>query len=218
MGQSSDSPFHQLRDNTMDNCKVYIIDDAEEVREALALLMESVGIEVELFASAEAFLDGDHENREGCILLDIRMPGMSGMELQSELNKYPCSPPVIIITGHGDIPMAVRAIQAGAINFIQKPFNEQELLDSVHRAFKLDSQRRGKSMEIEAIRKKLNSLTSREIEVLHAITEGKRNKAIAIELGISQSTVEAHRAKVMKKMAARSLSELMRMVICVEDH
>ncbi len=201
----------------MDNSKVYIIDDAEEVREALALLMESVGIEVELYASAEEFLEGDHQKREGCILLDVRMPGMSGMELQKKLNEYPCSPPVIIISGHGDIPMAVRAVQAGAVNFVEKPFNEQELLDSVHRAFKLDAERRGKSMEIESIKKKLATLTPREQEVLKAVTEGKRNKTIAIELNISQSTVEAHRAKVMKKMGAKSLSQLMRMVICVEN-
>lgn len=201
----------------MDTCKVYIIDDAEEVRDALTLLMESVGLEVVTFESADAFLKCDHEKFEGCILLDVRMPGMSGLELQSRLNKIKCAPPVIIISGHGDIPMAVKAVQAGAVNFVEKPFNEQELLDSVHRAFKLDSIQRGKSMKIEAIKEKINSLTAREKEVLYAITAGKRNKVIAIEMNIAQSTVEAHRAQVMQKMTATSLSELMRMVIYAEN-
>jgi len=200
----------------MDTCKVYVIDDAKEVRDAIALLMESVGLDVELFESADAFLDCDYEKLEGCILLDVRMPGMSGLQLQKKLNAIPCAPPVIMISGHGDIPMAVKAVQAGAVNFVEKPFNEQELLDSVHRAFKLDSIQRGKSMKIEAIREKIESLTAREKQVLEAITGGKRNKVIAVEMNIAQSTVEAHRAHVMEKMAATSLSDLMRMVIYAE--
>lgn len=201
----------------MDACKVYVVDDAEEVRDAITLLMESVGLEVATFSSASDFLNKYNNNFEGCILLDVRMPGMSGLELQEKLNEMRHAPPVIIITGHGDIPMAVKAVQAGAVNFVEKPFNEQEILDSVHRAFKIDSLRRGKNLMIDAINKKTNALTAREKEVLYAITSGKRNKVIAADLNISLSTVEAHRGNVMSKMAAQSLSDLMRMVIHIEN-
>ncbi len=202
----------------MDQCKVYIIDDAKEVREAIKLLMLSVGLDVVEFESADDFIvkTKDFTRLEGCILLDVRMPGMSGLSLLEKLSGIKCAPPVIIITGHGDIPMAVKAVQAGAINFIEKPFNEQELLDSVHRAFKIDSIKRGKNIKIKAIKDRLNALTNREEQVLHAITDGQRNKVIAANLNISQSTVEAHRAKVMEKMNAESLSDLMRMVINLE--
>jgi len=142
---------------------------------------------------------------------------MSGLDLQEHLNEMGNAPPVIIISGHGDIPMAVKEVQAGAINFVEKPFNEQELLDSVHRAFKVDSLNRGKNMKIDAIKEKISTLTKRETEVLYAITTGKRNKVIAADLNISLSTVEAHRGHVMQKMEAKSLSELMRMVIYVEN-
>ena len=203
----------------MDECKVYVIDDSSEVRQAIKLLMSSVGLEVVEFESADEFIsqDRDAAKLEGCILLDVRMPGMSGLTLLEHLQQIECAPPVIMISGHGDIPMAVRAVQAGAINFIEKPFNEQELLDNVHRAFKLDSIKRGKNMKIQSIKKRLNSLTSREKEVLYAVTEGQRNKVIAVSLNISQSTVEAHRARVMEKMEAQSLSELMRMIIYIEN-
>ncbi len=202
----------------MDECKVYVIDDSPEVRQAIKLLMSSVGLEVIEFESADIFLseDRDISKLDGCILLDVRMPGMSGLALLDHLQQIKCAPPVIMISGHGDIPMAVSAVQAGALNFIEKPFNEQELLDNVHRAFKLDSIQRGKNMKIQLIKKRLNSLTSREKEVLYAVTEGQRNKVIAVELNISQSTVEAHRARVMEKMEAQSLSELMRMIIYIE--
>ncbi len=201
----------------MDGCKVYVIDDAEEVRNAITLLMESVGLEVETFYSAANFLSNYQADFEGCILLDVRMPGMSGLDLQEKLNEMGNAPPVIIISGHGDIPMAVKAVQAGAINFVEKPFNEQALLDSVHRAFKVDSKQRGKSMKTDAIKQKIATLTKRENEVLYAITTGKRNKVIAADLNISLSTVEAHRGHVMQKMEAKSLSDLMRMVICIEN-
>lgn len=201
----------------MDTCKVYVIDDAEEVRDAITLLMQSVGLEVVTFYSADNFLENYSDDFEGCILLDVRMPGMSGLELQEKLNEMKSAPPVIIITGHGDIPMAVKAVQAGAVNFVEKPFNEQEILDNVHRAFKIDSIQRGKNMMIEAINKKIETLTDREKEVLYAITSGKRNKTIAADLNISLSTVEAHRGNVMSKMEAKSLSDLMRMVIHIEN-
>jgi len=201
----------------MDACKVYIIDDAEEVRSAITLLMESVGLDVLAFHSADDFLNNYRTDFEGCILLDVRMPGMSGLDLQEKLNEMGNAPPVIIISGHGDIPMAVKAVQAGAINFVEKPFNEQELLDSVHRAFKVDSLQRGKNVKVDAIKEKIDTLTKRENEVLYAITAGKRNKVIASDLNISLSTVEAHRGHVMQKMEAKSLSDLMRMVIYVEN-
>jgi len=201
----------------MDACKVYIVDDAEEVRSAITLLMESVGLDVLAFNSADDFLSNYRTDFEGCILLDVRMPGMSGLDLQEKLNEMGNAPPVIIISGHGDIPMAVKAVQAGAINFVEKPFNEQELLDSVHRAFKVDSIQRGKNVKVDAIKEKIVTLTKRESEVLYAITAGKRNKVIAADLNISLSTVEAHRGHVMQKMDAKSLSELMRMVIYVEN-
>lgn len=201
----------------MDTCKVYIIDDAEEVRSAITLLMESVGLDVVAFHSADDFLTNYRIDFEGCILLDVRMPGMSGLDLQEKLNEMGNAPPVIIISGHGDIPMAVKAVHAGAINFVEKPFNEQELLDSVHRAFKVDSLQRGKNMKVGAIKEKIGILTKRENEVLYAITAGKRNKVIAADLNISLSTVEAHRGHVMQKMEAKSLSDLMRMVIYVEN-
>jgi two-component system response regulator FixJ len=203
----------------MDECKVYVIDDSDEVRQAIKLLMSSVGLEVIEFESADAFLAREHNISalEGCILLDVRMPGMSGLTLLEQLKGMQCAPPVIMISGHGDIPMAVKAVQAGAINFIEKPFNEQELLDSVHRAFKQDSIQRGKNMKLQAIRNRLESLTPREKEVLYAVAEGRRNKTIADDLNISQSTVEAHRARVMEKMQAKSLSELMRMIIYIEN-
>lgn len=201
----------------MDNCKVYVIDDAEEVRNAITLLMESVGLDVVAFSSADDFMNNYSADFEGCILLDVRMPGMSGLELQKKLNEMGNSPPIIIISGHGDIPMAVKAVQAGAINFVEKPFKDQDILDSVHRAFKVDSIRRGKNMMLESINEKIASLTAREKEVMYAIAAGKRNKMIAADLNISLSTVEAHRAHVMSKMEATSLSDLMRMVIYVEN-
>lgn len=201
----------------MDNCKVYVIDDAEEVRSAITLLMESVGLEVVTFHSADNFLENYRDDFEGCILLDVRMPGMSGLELQEKLNKLKTAPPVIVITGHGDVPMAVKAVQAGAVNFVEKPFNEQDILDSVHRAFKIHCKQRGNNMTIEAINNKIDGLTAREKEVLYAITSGKRNKTIAADLNISLSTVEAHRGSIMKKMEAKSLSNLMRMVIHIEN-
>lgn len=202
----------------MDECKVYVIEDSAEVRQAIKLLMSSVGLEVVEYDNADDFVNRveDIERLEGCILLDVRMPGMSGLALLEHLQQFQCAPPVIMISGHGDIPMAVRAVQAGAIHFIEKPFNEQELLDQVHRAFKLDSIKRGKNMMLQAIRNRLETLTPREKEVLYAVVEGRRNKIIAADLNISQSTVEAHRARVMEKMEAGSLSELMRMIIYIE--
>ncbi len=196
---------------------VFIVDDDQEVRQALALLMESVGLRVETFESGNDFLQQFDPDRPGCMILDVRMPGMSGLELQARLAAEIVHPPVIIITGHGDVPMAVRAVQAGAVDFIEKPFNDQALLDSVHRALDLDARKRGRASKLAEIRSRLQTLTPREQEVMKLVVAGKRNKVIALELSVSQSTVEAHRARVMEKMEARSLSDLMRMVLSVED-
>jgi FixJ family two-component response regulator len=196
---------------------VFIVDDDLEVRQALALLLESVGLPAETFGSADEYLHQFDAERPGCLILDVRMPGMSGLELQTRLAREPLHPPVIIITGHGDVPMAVRAVQAGAIDFIEKPFNDQALLDSVHRSLEQDARRRGQARELAEIRRRLKSLTPREQEVMELVVSGLRNKMIAAELNVSQSTVEAHRARVMEKMGARSLSDLMRMVLALEE-
>jgi two-component system response regulator FixJ len=194
---------------------VFIVDDDEEVRDALELLMESIGLAAQSFASAQAYLDAFDPGRPGCVVLDVRMKGMSGLELQRRLSEEPLFPPIIVVTGHGDVPMAVRAVKAGAVDFIEKPFNEQLLLDAVHRALEQDAEHRGEASRLADITERLARLTPREREILDEVAAGKRNKVIAADLGISQSTVEAHRAKVMEKMEAHSLSDLMRMLLLV---
>ena len=197
---------------------VFVVDDDQEVRDALQLLMESVGLVVETYPSALDFLEHFDPARPGCIILDVRMPGMGGLDLQSKLGEHRYHPPIIIITGHGDVPMAVRAVQAGAVDFIEKPFNDQALLDAVHRAIERDAERRGEASRLADIQDRYARLTPREKEVLSLVVAGKRNKVIAVELGVSQSTVEAHRAKVMEKMESSTLSDLMRMMLSLEDY
>jgi len=196
---------------------IFIVDDDEEVRNALQLLMQSVGLTVACYASALEFLQAFDASRPGGLGADIRMPGMSGIELQEQLNGEPIHPPIIFITGHGDVPMAVRAVKAGAIDFIEKPFNDQVLLDSVHRAIQMDAKQRGEASRLSDIRERFNQLTPREREVLNLVIAGRRNKNISQELGITLSTVEAHRARVMEKMEADSLSHLMRMMLSLEQ-
>jgi RNA polymerase sigma factor (sigma-70 family) len=192
---------------------VFIVDDDVEVRDAIKLLMDSVGLAAQTFASAQDYLDHFDPDRPGCLVLDIRMKGMSGLDLQERLMEEPVHPPIVIITGHGDVPMAVRAVKGGAVDFIEKPFNDQVLLDAVHRAIEQDAERRGRASRLADIQARLEKLTPREREILNMVVAGKRNKVIAIDLGISQSTVEAHRAKVMEKMEAATLSDLMRMML-----
>jgi FixJ family two-component response regulator len=196
-----------------DEPTVFIVDDDDEVRAAIGLLMESVGLGVRDYDAAQAFLDDFDPEHAGCLVLDVRMRGMSGLELQARLASEPIHPPIVIITGHGDVPMAVRAVQAGAVDFLEKPFNDQALLDAVHRALSVDARRRGHALRLAEVKQRLSRLTPREREILDQIVAGKRNKVIAADLHISQSTVEAHRAKVMDKLGARSLSELMRLMI-----
>ena len=192
---------------------VFIVDDDEEVRDSLKLLIESVGLETETFDSAETYLKSFDPSRAGCLILDVRMKGMSGLSLQEHLSKEAIHPPIIIITGHGDVQMAVKAVKAGASEFLEKPFNEQLLLDSIHVAIEKDAEQRGRASKLAEIQQKVNSLTEREKEVMELVVTGMQNKNIASELHITQSTVEAHRAKVMEKMEARTLSALMRMII-----
>ncbi|MEJ2610656.1 MAG: response regulator transcription factor [Candidatus Thiodiazotropha sp.] len=203
----------------MDHMKpmVFVVDDDEEVRNALKLLFESVGLPVICYASALEYLGQFDEALPGCLVVDIRMPGMSGLDMQEKLVEYPIHPPVIIVTGHGDVPMAVRAVQAGAVDFIEKPFRDQLLLDSVHRAIEMDAEKRGEASRLTEIRDHLNHLTPREREVLDLVVSGMRNKNIAGQLGITLSTVEAHRSRVMEKMQADSLSHLMRMMLTLEQ-
>jgi FixJ family two-component response regulator len=177
------------------------------------MLMKSVGLEAETFASAMEFLESYDADRPGCLVLDIRMPGMSGLELQEQLNSMHAIIPVIFITGHGDVPMAVSAIQHGAADFIQKPFRDQDLLDRINKALEQDQHNRETLLEIRGIEKRLASLTPREHEVMELIVEGRPNKVIAGDLDVSQRTVEIHRARVMEKMKASSLAHLVRMVM-----
>ena len=194
---------------------VFVVDDDEAIRNSLRLLLKSVGLESRTLPSAREFLDTYRPSQPGCLVLDVRMPGMSGLELQEQLNLRGATIPVIFITGHGDIPMAVEAMQQGAFDFLQKPFRDQDLIDRIQRALTKDVQTRTALKEHERIRQRLTSLTPREREVLALMTQGKPNKVMAHELGVSQRTVEIHRARVMEKSGASSLAQLVRMVM---DH
>lgn len=176
-------------------------------------LIESVSMQVETFESANAFIQSYYPGRSGCLLLDVRMPGMSGLELQEYLKVNQIAIPVIIITGHGDVPMAVRAMKAGAVDFIEKPFNDELLLESIRHAMAVDAKQRDTQSQRAEIATRLARLTPREHEVMLMVTNGKANKEIATSLGVSSKTVEAHRARVMEKMEADSLAELVRMAI-----
>jgi FixJ family two-component response regulator len=192
---------------------VYVVDDDEGVRSALALLLKSMDQPAVTFGSAGEFLEKYDPDRPGCALLDVRMPGMSGLELQEELNLRGVVLPVIFITGHGDVPMAVEAMQRGAFDFLQKPFRDDDLAERIRRALARDRKLRSQIGEKGQIRKRLERLTPRERQVLKLVTDGKPNKVMAAELGVSQRTVEIHRAHVMRKMGASSLAQLVRMTL-----
>ena len=192
---------------------VFIVDDDDAVRSSLRLLLKSAGYAAVAYASAQEFLAEWNPAQPGCLVLDVRMPGMSGLELQTELNQRGAIIPVIFISGHGDIPMAVEAIQHGAFDFLPKPFGDQDLLDRVARALALDAENRKVLMQHELLRSRYEELTPREREVLALVTQGKANKVMAGDLGVSQRTVEIHRARVMEKMGANSLAQLVRMVL-----
>ena len=192
---------------------VFIVDDDDAVRESLEFLMKSIDQPCETYPSAQAFLDAYNPAKPGYLLLDIRMPGMSGIDLQEKLQQMESGLPVIFITGHGDVPMAVKAIQAGAADFIQKPFRDQELIDRIREVLEADVSARAERTERNEILERMDTLTEREKEVMEQVVAGKANKVVAIDLNVSQRTVEIHRANVMEKMKAKSLAQLVRLVM-----
>jgi two-component system response regulator FixJ len=191
---------------------VYLVDDDDAVRDSLGLLLRSIGLDCALYASALDFLEHYDPSRHACLVADIRMPGLSGLELQQRLNEQRAEIPIIFITGHGDVPMAVNAMKAGAADFIQKPFRDQDLIDRIHKALDRDKERRALRAEEDTIRARLALLTPRETEVMERVVRGQANKVIAMDLGVSQRTVELHRARVMRKLKMRSLAELVHAV------
>ncbi len=194
---------------------VFLIDDDPAIRDAVGLLLRANGLAVETFASAVDFLESDAVQRPGCLLLDVRMPGMSGLDLQKRLQEMDCRMPIIFITGHGDVPMAIRAMKAGAFDFVEKPFQAQALLDRLHEALALDAQERRRQARRNDVAARLALLSPREQEVMERVAAGQYNKVVAADLGISISTVEIHRKRVMEKLQATSLSDLIQMLALV---
>jgi two-component system response regulator FixJ len=190
---------------------VFVVDDDEGVRESLRFLLKSVGLLTKVLGSAAEFLASHDANQPGCLVLDVRMPAMSGLELQQQLNLRGDMIPVIFITGHGDIPMAVEAMQHGAFDFLQKPFRDQDLIDRLQKALEKDARNRSELKQRTQILSRFDTLTPREHEVLALMVRGMPNKIMAAELGVSQRTVEIHRSRVMEKTAAGSLAHLVRM-------
>ena len=179
--------------------------------------MRSVGLDYEIFHSADDFLSKHSNDRAGCLVLDIRMPGLGGLELQEKLNDTGSTLPIIFITGHGDVPMAVEAMQLGAFDFVQKPFRDQELMDRVTQALSENQENQEESQQKRDVSERYTTLTPRETEVMGCVVKGQANKVIAMDLDVSQRTVEIHRARVMEKMQARSLAELVRMSLLLEE-
>ncbi len=192
---------------------VFIVDDDEPVRGALQLLMKSVGHDAKTFATGNEFLASCGPEISGCLVLDIRMPGMSGLELQEKLHKQGVNIPIIFITGHGDVPMAVEAMKQGALEFLQKPFREQDLVDLVNQALEENENSHKLALQRTEIAPRIAKLTPRERQIMDMIVQGKANKVIAIDLGVSQRTVETHRTRIMRKMQAKSLAELVQMAV-----
>src|ERR1700758_516106 len=190
---------------------VFVVDDDAPMRESLKNLIRSVGLRVELFASAQEFLRSKRPDVPCCLVLDVRLPGLSGLDLQRRTTEAGMEIPIIFITGHGDIPMSVRAMKAGAVEFLTKPFRDQDLLDAIQQALERDRQARNQRAAIEELRRRFASLTPREREVMARVVAGLLNKQIGAELGMSHTTVKIHRHQVMEKMGAGSLPELARM-------
>ncbi|HEX4045239.1 MAG TPA: response regulator transcription factor [Gammaproteobacteria bacterium] len=193
---------------------VYIVDDDQAMVESLSWIIESIGLHVKTYVRAQDFLAEYDAQQHGCLLLDVRMPGISGPELQAKLNEQGTPTlPIIFISGHGDVPLAVRVMKAGAIDFLTKPFNDQVLIESINKALRIDKSNREKRQESAQAKAKFALLSPREIQVLQGIVAGKPNKVVSAELRISLKTVEAHRASVMKKMGVKSVPELVKLVL-----
>lgn len=200
-----------------DSQTVFIVDDDEGVREGLSLLLATVGLSCELHESAHDFLDAYDGDKRGCLVLDIRMPRMTGLDLQKKLHEMGSGLPIIFITGHGDIPMAVEAMRNGALDFIRKPFREHDLLERIHEALNIDENAHRRALDREELAEKLSTLSQREREVFDRVADGQMNKVIAAELGISERTVEVHRGQVMRKLDVRTLAQLVRVKIEMEQ-
>ncbi len=196
---------------------VYVVDDDDGMRRALDTLLSTVGYTTAVFSCAGEFLANFKTDASGCLVLDIRMPDMSGLELQQHLNHIGSMLPVIFITGHGDVPMAVQAMKEGAFEFIQKPFRDQDLLDRINHALKQDSENRSTVARRAEVLHRFESLTPRERQVMDMVVDGAANKVIAIDLDLSERTVEIHRAKVMEKMGARSVAHLVKLHLTMSD-
>jgi FixJ family two-component response regulator len=190
---------------------VFLIDDDASVRKSLSRLLRSAGYTTETFASAEEFLGRGHFNGIGCLLLDVQMPGLSGIDLQKELNKADYHMPIIFITGHGDIPMSVEAMKKGAVDFLTKPFDDEELLQALRAAIEKDRNARAENTDVLEIRRLIELLTPRENEILRYVVTGMLNKQIALKLGIAEKTVKVHRGRVMEKLGVDSVAELVRL-------
>lgn len=193
------------------NPTIFVIDDDASVRKSLSRLLRALGFEVEAFASAELFLEREQFDGVGCIILDIRMPGLDGMALQDHLSRADYSIPIIFITGHGDIPMSVRAMKKGAIDFLPKPFDDEELLQAVRRAIEKDIQARAARVEVRQVLEILKRLTPREYEILQYIVAGSLNKQIGFKLGIAEKTIKIHRGRIMEKLHVSSVADLVRL-------
>jgi len=192
---------------------VYVIDDDHAIRESLRFLIESINLPVRTFSTAQEFLDQYESNTTGCILLDVRMPGISGLELQEHLASRGCILPIIFVTGHGDIPMAVRTIKAGAMDFVEKPFGDQALLERIHKAVELSAANLANRDELSSLAQRLSKLTGRERQILNLIAAGNANKSIAVMLGVAEKTIEAHRANINRKLSATCVADLVRMAL-----
>ncbi len=190
---------------------VIVIDDDALVREAISDLLRSVGLQTKVFASVPEFLEWKLPDGPSCLVLDVRMPGLSGLDLQSELNKAHVHIPIVFVTGHGDIPMTVRAMKGGAVDFLAKPFRDQDMLDAVQAGLERDKLRRKSEINTAKLRSAFDSLTPRESEIMKLVTAGRMNKQIAGEIGVSEVTVKFHRGNIMRKMGAKSVAELVRM-------